>query len=119
MFTRNKFPSPGPDRRNIAATLTPASIQETITTETRGSVNDSQMIFAGFNIFNRNLHAESFVCATESGFKIFNCEPFKETYQHFLGGGVRCMDVLFGCGSSMFALVGDGKHPEFPETKVC
>jgi len=44
----------------------------------------SELLYCGFN-----QDQGCFACGTDSGFRIFNCDPFKQTYRRdFANGGI-------------------------------
>lgn len=58
-----------------------------------------------------------FATGTSYGFRIYNCEPFKETYRRELkGGGFKFVEMLFRC--NILALVGDVGNSQYPPNKV-
>nr|XP_011470008.1 PREDICTED: autophagy-related protein 18c [Fragaria vesca subsp. vesca] len=58
-----------------------------------------------------------FAAGTSNGFRIYNCEPFKETFRRDLkSGGFRIVEMLFRC--NILVLVGGVDNSQYPPNKV-
>ncbi|XP_025013411.1 autophagy-related protein 18d isoform X3 [Ricinus communis] len=58
-----------------------------------------------------------FAAGTNCGFRIYNCEPFKETFRRDLkSGGFKIVEMLFRC--NILALVGRDSNSQHPPNKV-
>ncbi|KAG8390193.1 hypothetical protein BUALT_Bualt01G0058100 [Buddleja alternifolia] len=58
-----------------------------------------------------------FSAGTSRGFRIYNCDPFKETFRRDLkSGGFKIVEMLFRC--NILALVGSNANNQYPPNKV-
>ncbi|KAK9084202.1 hypothetical protein Scep_030673 [Stephania cephalantha] len=59
-----------------------------------------------------------FSAGTDRGFRIYNCDPFREVFRRVFdqGGGLGIVEMVFRW--NIFAVVGGGSDPQYPPQKV-
>jgi len=79
--------------------------------KTEDDKNLNKILIASFN-----QDGSCFSIGTESGFKIYSTNPFRENFDRELEGGIGICEMLYK--SNIHALVGGGKTPKYPHYKV-
>lgn len=72
---------------------------------------DNEILFVGFN-----QDAGCFACGSETGFKIYNTDPFKNTFSRDFDGGISIVSMLFRW--NILAIVGGGSNPKYNPDRV-
>lgn len=73
--------------------------------------NSSDILYVGFN-----QNADCFAWGTENGFKIYNTDPFRNTFSRDLEGGIGLIAMLFRW--NILAITGGGSNPRYSPDRV-
>lgn len=73
--------------------------------------DENEILYVGFN-----QNSECFAWGTETGFKIYNTDPFKNTFSRDFDGGISIVSMLFRW--NILAIVGGGSNPKYNPDRV-
>ncbi|MED6193482.1 Autophagy- protein 18a [Stylosanthes scabra] len=109
--------SPEPDA-NHESPPNPTQPQPASPDPTRTAISTATAPAPSLLHLSFNQDSGCFAAGTDRGFRIYNCDPFREIFRRDFGpgGGTSLVHMLFRC--NILAFVGGGPEPRHPPNKV-